>query len=579
MIAPAHWTPFPDEDAKLAHLKELKLYAKTAKESAPLCYCGYYSNFQPQLCDVLGYVDACTLVIQVGESLHCIHPEYLSEMKAGRSDWLREQTGKTLPKIEQQPIPEQPLLPPDFVVFDIETTGLARTSEIIEIAAIRVVNGEKQEPFHSFVNPEGDLPDEIIELTGITPLDLLAAPGIGEVLPRFIEYIGASTLVGQNIIDFDLPICNHWAKQLGLSTIANPTMDTLLMARKKLTQRSYALSAIAKTLGVVVPYSHQALVDAEVTLACFTELLKRPDLTPTAATVFAPAEKKQKSRFAFGPKASEITTDRTEFDETHPLFGKICVITGELSAMSRQQAMQTLADLGAINADNITKKANYLVCGQQKDPGRKSGKEQKAERYGIPVLSEDEFLALLEHTASAEPVSAAATDETVSNDIPCDDSQAPAALLALTESFQNALRRAPGNYPVTEVRCEQKQSYWAVTVRGQVFCKFQTAKDQSWFDLPLSAAQKFSHAGIRVEPRPANRARIAPDANFADCDSVFCEIFETFFGGDHFDCCSRYLACSRAGHCIHPDFGFAIQCTYRQKLRNGQIFFSENQNA
>ena len=578
MIAPANWKPFPDEDAKLAHLKELKLYAKTAKESAPLCYCGYYSNFQPQLCDVLGYVDACTLVIQVGESLHCIHPECLAEMKVGRSDWLREQTGKTLPKIEVQPTADESPLPPDFVVFDIETTGLARTSEIIEIAAIRVLNGEKQEPFHTFVNPEGELPDEIIELTGITPLDLLAAPGISEVLPKFIEYIGTSTLVGQNIIDFDLPICNHWAKQLGLPRIANPTMDTLLMARKKLTQRSYTLSAIARTLGVLVPYSHQALVDAEVTLACFTELLKRPDLAPAAAPKAAPAEKKKNPRFSFGPKASEIVTDRTEFDENHPLFGKICVITGELSAMSREQAMQKLADLGAVNADNITKKANYLVRGQQKDPGRKSGKEQKAERYGIPVLSEEEFLALLEPTASVETAPAAVAEEVSSASLMSDDAQAPAALLTLTEQFQNALCCAPGNYPAEEVRCEQKQSYWAVTVRGQVFCKLQTVKEQSWYDLPLTAAQKFARAGIAIETRPANRARIALDTDFNACERAFCEIFESFFAGDHFDCCSRYLACSRAGHCVHPDFGFAIQCTYRQKLLNGQIFYSENRN-
>lgn len=572
MIAPANWTPFPDEDAKLAHLKELKLYAKTAKESAPLCYCGYYSNFQPQLCDVLGSVDACTLVIQVGESLHCIHPECLSEMKTGRSDWLRDQTGKTLPKLEVQPAAEQPLLPPDFVVFDIETTGLARDSEIIEIAAIRILNGEKQEPFHSFVQPENGLPDEIIELTGITPLDLLAAPGIGEVLPGFIAYIGTSPLVGQNIIDFDLPICNHWAKQLGLSPIANPTMDTLRMARKKLTQRSYTLSAIARTLGVAVPYSHQALVDAEVTLACFTELLKRPDLAPAAA---APAEKKRKSRFSFGPKASEIATDRTEFDENHPLFGKICVITGELSAMSREQAMQALADLGAVNADHITKKADYLVHGQQKDANRKSGKEKKAEQYGIPVLSEEEFLALLDPCA---PTEAAPTDGPVFDETASGGSQAPAALLALTEHFQNALRGAPGSYPAEEVRCEQKQSYWAVTVRGQVFCKLQTTKEQSWYEMPLTAAQKLAHAGIAIEPRPANRARIPLDADFTACERAFREIFESFFAGDHFDCCSRYAACSRAGHCIHPDFGFAIQCTYRQKLQNGQVFFSENKN-
>ena len=572
MIAPANWKPFPDDETKLSHLKELKLYAKTAKECAPLCYCGYYSHFQPVLCDVLGYADACTLVIQVGESLHCIHPEYLAEMKAGRSDWLREQTGKALPKIEVQPIAEQPLLPPDFVVFDIETTGLERDSEIIEIAAIRVINGEKQAAFQSFVHPENELPDEIIELTGITPLDLLAAPAIGEVLPKFLDYIGSSLLVGQNIINFDLPICNHWARQLGLPLIGNPTMDTLLMARKKLNQRSYTLSAIARSLGVIVVSSHQALVDSEVTLQCFIELLKRPDLAPAA-----PIEKKKKPRFSFGPKASEIVSERTDFNESHPLFGKICVLTGELSAMTREEAMQALADTGAINADNITKKTHYLIRGQQKDPARKSGKEKKAEQYGIPVLSEEEFLALLHRT---EPVEAPAEALALTPET----EDAPAALIALTAHFRNALCAVPEHYPAEEVRCERKQPfkgqpYWAVTVRGQVFCKLQTAKDESYYDLSLSAAQKLAQVGIRIETRPANRARIRTDVSFAGCEKAFCEIFETFFSGDHFDCCSRYLECSRAGHCIHPDFGFSMQCTYRQKLKSGRIFYGEKRNV
>lgn len=582
MINPSNWTPFPDEATKIAYLKDLKLYPKSAKTSTALCYCGYYSNFEPQICDVLGYADSCTLVIQVGESLHCIHPECLAEMKLGRSDWLREQTENPLPKLDIQPPAAPSLLPPDFVVFDIETTGLARDSEIIEIAAIRVKDGEKQEPFYSFVQPEGELPDEIIELTGITPLDLLTAPPISDVLPKFLAYIGDSLLVGQNIIGFDLPICNHWAAQLGLPTITNPTMDTLLMARKKLTQRSYALSAIAKTLGVYVASSHQALADSEVTLKCFEELLKLPDLAPKAEKSDAPAEKKR-SRSLYGPKAADIVTERTEFDENHPLFGKICVITGELSTLSREAAMQELADIGAVNADNITKKASYLVCGQQKDPSRKSGKEKKAEQYGIPVLTEDEFLALLRTppAAALEETQEEVEEETA----PMQTADAPPAeLTALAQHFQNALRDVPESYPHEEVRCEYKQPakgqpYWAVTVRGQVFCKLQPVKGQVLYDLPLSAAQKLAAVGIAIEERPANRALIAPDASFIGCERAFCDIFETFFSGDHFDCCSRYLTCSSAGHCTHPDFGFAIRCTYRQKLKAGKVFFGEHRNV
>ena len=577
MIAPANWKPFPDDDAKLAYLKELKLYPKSAKETMMLCYCGYYSNYAPQLCDVLGYVDACTLVIQVGDALHCIHPECLAEMKLGRSDWLREQTGKVLPQIEIQPVTDHSLLPPDFVVFDIETIGLQRDSEIIEIAAIRVLNGEKQEAFHSFVHPEGELPDEIIELTGITPLDLLAAPDISEVLPRFLAYIGDSTLVGQNIVNFDLPICNHWAKQLSLPLISNPTMDTLLMARKKLTQKSYTLSAIARALGIIVESSHQALVDAEVTLQCFIELMKRPDIAEKPAP-----QQKKSFRRAYGPKAADIVTERTEFDKNHPLFGRICVITGELSALSREKAMQMLADLGAVNADNVTKKTSYLVCGQQKDPTKKSGKEKKAEQYGIPVLSEEEFLALLNGSAPETEVLPEAAD--TPGEAGGSEAAPPAALTALTTAFQNALGAVPENYPTQEVKCERKQPlkgqpYWAVTVRGQVCCRLQSAKDQTWYDMPLSAAQKLEAAGVSIERRPANRARIPLDASFDGCERAFCEIFESFFSGDHFDCCSRYLECSRAGHCIHPDFGFAIQCTYRQKLKEGKNFYDETPNT
>ena len=45
-----------------------------------------------------------------------------------------------------------------------------------------------------------------------------------------------------------------------------------------------------------------------------------------------------------------------------------------------------------------------------------------------------------------------------------------------------------------------------------------------------------------------------------------------------FDCCSRYLQCSDAKHCIHPDQDFSLQCGYRKILRSGKIFYGINRN-
>lgn len=44
------------------------------------------------------------------------------------------------------------------------------------------------------------------------------------------------------------------------------------------------------------------------------------------------------------------------------------------------------------------------------------------------------------------------------------------------------------------------------------------------------------------------------------------------------DCCSRYLECSDAKTCIHPDKAFALGCGYRKILSSGRIFYGKNRN-
>lgn len=44
------------------------------------------------------------------------------------------------------------------------------------------------------------------------------------------------------------------------------------------------------------------------------------------------------------------------------------------------------------------------------------------------------------------------------------------------------------------------------------------------------------------------------------------------------DCCSRYMECSDAKVCVHPDKAFALSCGYRKILASGRIFYGKNRN-
>ena len=107
----------------------------------------------------------------------------------------------------------------------------------------------------------------------------------------------------------------------------------------------------------------------------------------------------QLAHFQSRPKAKDIVPATDLFDPAHPLFDKTCVLTGELLKLSDREAMQRIADCGGKNADNVTKKTDFLIVGGGSPSEKKSGKVRKAEEYiekGIPIriISEEEFLQM-----------------------------------------------------------------------------------------------------------------------------------------------------------------------------------------
>jgi len=81
---------------------------------------------------------------------------------------------------------------------------------------------------------------------------------------------------------------------------------------------------------------------------------------------------------------------RMEIDSNHPFYGKTMVLTGTLAHMSRDEAKAKLIALGAQVTGSVSLKTNYVVAGS--DAGSKL---DKATQLGVPVLSEEEFLAKL----------------------------------------------------------------------------------------------------------------------------------------------------------------------------------------
>ena len=96
-------------------------------------------------------------------------------------------------------------LPDDYVVLDLETTGVSWYRDtIIEFGAVKVVDRKPVDTYQQLVNPMRNLNPFITQLTGITPDMLEPAPTLDTVLPDFLRWCGDDAMIGHNIMQFDI---------------------------------------------------------------------------------------------------------------------------------------------------------------------------------------------------------------------------------------------------------------------------------------------------------------------------------------------------------------------------------------
>lgn len=299
-------------------------------------------------------------------------------------------------------------LPDNYTVIDIETTGYnLKTDRIIEISAIKVENDIEVCSFSSFVNPCCKIDRCIERLTGITNEMLEPALEIREVLPDFLNFIGDSILLGHNV-NFDINFLYDNTLEWLDRYLDNDYIDTLKFSNKALPELpGHKLADIAKYFDIEQKESHRALADCRTTLEVYKEL--KAFIVENNINLKAPAQRMNIPK-PQPKRAKDIVSENTEFNQSNAVFGKVFVFTGTLEKMSREEAMRKVVDLGGINGDNVTKKTNFLVIGNDPTSNNyygailkdgKSSKQRKAEEYklkgqDIEIISENLFYKIIE---------------------------------------------------------------------------------------------------------------------------------------------------------------------------------------
>lgn len=343
----------------------------------------------------------CNVVVKLadGTITNRTHSWYFSDMNS-----VPEKTNAATPKKKKavakkktaETSDDVPGLPNSYVVFDLETTGLNCTDcQIAENGAIKVRGGKVVDEFSQLVYIDFPMPQAALNVNNITDEMLADAPHATEAMKSFIEFIGeGAVLVGHNIKQYDLPIMERVATACRLDFDYAEAIDTYQLARRAWPNlERWSMQVLRKHLNIKNDDAHRALADCEDEMSVYDAI--RNGVKSGELSIERPRRRASRPGAVYNKnwgnkvKAKDIKPTTDKFDESHPLFGKLVVVSGDVAMFDgdRVRTWQAIANVGGTPQDNITKKTGYLVCGESAG----MTKRNKAEQYGIEIISADEF--------------------------------------------------------------------------------------------------------------------------------------------------------------------------------------------
>ncbi len=187
------------------------------------------------------------------------------------------------------------------IVLDTETTGLdpLNGDRLIEIGCIELINRiPTGREFHTYINPDRDVPMEAQSVHGISTEFLQDKPRFPEVAPQFLEFISDDDLVIHNAA-FDVGFLNTELERIPLIAISmERVIDTLQIARRKHPGGPNNLDALCKRYGIdnTKRVKHGALLDSVLLAEVYVELLGERQAKLELADARKKEEKKARSK-------------------------------------------------------------------------------------------------------------------------------------------------------------------------------------------------------------------------------------------------------------------------------------------
>lgn len=196
----------------------------------------------------------------------------------------------------------------EYVAVDIETTGLsAKEDKIIEIGAIKVVDGEEVEIFDTLINPARVIGMRSTMVTGITDEDVKDAPYIEDVIGKFVDFVGDLPLLGHNLM-FDYSFLKRAAVN-NKYKFDKSGIDTLKLARTYLSElESKKLDYLCSYFDIEDENHHRALNDARAAYKLYEILCEKGAADEQCHTL----EYKVKKESPITPRQKQFLSDLME---------------------------------------------------------------------------------------------------------------------------------------------------------------------------------------------------------------------------------------------------------------------------
>ncbi|MEZ0163402.1 exonuclease domain-containing protein [Kineococcus sp. LSe6-4] len=293
-----------------------------------------------------------------------------------------------------------------YAVIDVETTGFHAngTDRVVEVAVVQVdPGGAVEEEWHTLLNPHRDMGPQHIHR--IRAAEAAAAPTFDQIMGHLVDRLAGRVLVAHNL-PFDVRFIDAEFRRAGVRApvVEAPGLCTMELSDQYLFADGRSLTACAQAAGISHVDAHMALADAHTAAAllrhclrcaepgaAWTSFYRRAASAPWLGVIPAHRTAREAHRRPVAHRTPPHQIDAASTRAVRLPLGSSIVLTGQMR-YSREEYVEMAERAGFRVAERVTKKVDAVVAA---DPDSLSGKARRARQYGIPVISEESFGALL----------------------------------------------------------------------------------------------------------------------------------------------------------------------------------------